>query len=82
MWGKVWDVWKLWGKVRGVRKSEKCEKQWLMSEKSVNSEEKLYVSEKVRHARKSERSVRKSEKCEKKWDMREKFKKLEIYEEK
>ena len=62
MWGKVWDVWKLWGKVRGVGKSEKCEKQWPMSEKSENSEEKLYVSEKVWRARKSERSVRKSEK--------------------
>ena len=39
VWEKEREVWKLWGKVRGVRKSDTCEKKWDM-QKSEKCEKK------------------------------------------
>ena len=47
VWQKGNEVWKLWGKMRGVRKSDTSEKKWDM-QKSENCEKKWNVRKKVR----------------------------------
>ena len=50
VWQKGNEVWKLWGKMRGVRKSDTSEKKWDMQKK-------WELWEKVKYKKKSENKL-------------------------